>query len=47
VLPKMIGKMAAYRSSEYLLDIGTIANYQNAQQSWPGLAQSQSVTRGS
>jgi mannose-1-phosphate guanylyltransferase len=47
VLPKMIGKMAAYRSSEYLLDIGTIANYQNAQQSWPGLAQLQSVTRGS
>jgi mannose-1-phosphate guanylyltransferase len=47
VLPKMIGKMAAYRSSEYLLDIGTIANYQNAQQSWPGLAQPQSVTRGS
>ncbi len=38
VLPKMIGKMAGYRTSEYLLDIGTIANYENAQQSWPGLA---------
>jgi mannose-1-phosphate guanylyltransferase len=46
VLPKMIGKMAAYRISEYLLDIGTIGNYENAQQSWPGLAQLQSATRG-
>lgn len=46
VLPKMIGKMAGYRTSEYLLDIGTIANYQNAQQSWPGLAQPQSAARG-
>ena len=46
VLPKMIGKMGAYRSCEYLLDIGTIANYQNAQQSWPGLAQLRSATRG-
>ena len=45
VLPKMIGKMAAYRISEYLLDIGTIGNYENAQQSWPGLSQ-QSATRG-
>jgi mannose-1-phosphate guanylyltransferase len=47
VLPKMVRKMAAYPISEYLLDIGTIANYQNAQQSWPGLAQLQSATRGS
>jgi mannose-1-phosphate guanylyltransferase len=47
VLPKMIGKMAAYRISEYLLDIGTFSNYQNAQQSWPGLAQLQSATQGS
>ena len=43
VLPKMIGKMAAYPISEYLLDIGTISNYQHAQQSWPGLAQLQSA----
>jgi mannose-1-phosphate guanylyltransferase len=47
VLPKMVRKLAAYPISEYLLDIGTITNYQNAQQSWPGLAQLQSVTRGS
>jgi len=46
VLPKMIGKMAGYKTSEYLLDIGTIANYENAQQSWPGLAQPQSAARG-
>jgi mannose-1-phosphate guanylyltransferase len=39
LLPKMIGRMAAYRISEYLLDIGTISNYQHAQQSWPGLSQ--------
>jgi mannose-1-phosphate guanylyltransferase len=46
VLPKMVRKMAAYPISEYLLDIGTVANYQNAQQSWPGLAQLQSAARG-
>jgi mannose-1-phosphate guanylyltransferase len=46
VLPKMIGKMAAYRISEYLLDIGTISNYQHAQQSWPGSAQLQLAARG-
>ena len=38
LLPKMIGRMAAYPISEYLLDIGTISNYQHAQQSWPGLS---------
>jgi mannose-1-phosphate guanylyltransferase len=41
VLPKMAGKMAAYAISEYLIDIGTLANYQTAQQSWPGLARPQ------
>jgi mannose-1-phosphate guanylyltransferase len=46
VLPKMVGKMAAYAISEYLLDIGTIPNYQQAQQSWPGLAQLQSAGQG-
>ena len=47
VLPKMIGKMAGYRISEYLLDIGTFSNYQHAQQSWPGLAHLQSANQGS
>jgi mannose-1-phosphate guanylyltransferase len=37
LLPKMVGRMAAYRITEYLLDIGTMPNYQAAQQSWPGL----------
>jgi len=46
MLPKMVGKMGAYRISEYLLDIGTLSNYQHAQQSWHGLAQLQSVARG-
>jgi mannose-1-phosphate guanylyltransferase len=39
MLPKFVGRMAAYRVSEYLLDIGTLQNYQAAQESWPGLAQ--------
>jgi mannose-1-phosphate guanylyltransferase len=43
VLPKMAGKMAAYAISEYLIDIGTLANYQTAQQSWSGLARSQQI----
>lgn len=46
VLPKMIGNMAAYPIAEYLLDIGTVQNYEHAQRSWPGLAQLQSATRG-
>lgn len=41
VLPKLAGKMAGYRISEYLMDIGTFENYQTAQRSWPGLARSQ------
>jgi len=46
VLPRMVGKMAAYPISEYLLDIGTISNYEHAQRSWPVLAQLQSVDQG-
>jgi mannose-1-phosphate guanylyltransferase len=47
VLPRMVGKMAGYKSSEYLLDIGTTSNYRQAQQSWPGLAQLQPPGGGS
>jgi mannose-1-phosphate guanylyltransferase len=36
VLPRLIGKMRAYLVPEFLLDIGTIENYQLAQKSWPG-----------
>lgn len=37
LLPKLVGQIAAYPISEYVLDIGTVSNYQVAQQSWPGL----------
>jgi mannose-1-phosphate guanylyltransferase len=37
VLPSLVGKIKGYPISEYLLDIGTIENYQVAQQTWPGL----------
>jgi mannose-1-phosphate guanylyltransferase len=47
VLPRILGKMAAYKISEYLLDIGTLSNYKNAQRYWPGLAQRQFATEGS
>ncbi|MFZ0320855.1 MAG: nucleotidyltransferase family protein [Candidatus Sulfotelmatobacter sp.] len=36
VLPRMLGKMMAYPIHDYLLDIGTISNYQKAQITWPG-----------
>lgn len=37
LLPKLTGKMSAYRVPEYLIDIGTMENYERAQHSWPGL----------
>jgi mannose-1-phosphate guanylyltransferase len=37
VLPNLVGRMAAFPVSDYLLDIGTLENYQIAQASWPGL----------
>lgn len=36
VLPRMLGKMMAYRIKDYLLDIGTMSNYEKAQVTWPG-----------
>lgn len=36
VLPKLLGRMVAYEISEYLLDIGTLENYEIAQRTWPG-----------
>ncbi len=38
VLPRLAGRMLAYPISDYLLDIGTLENYQAAQNTWPGLA---------
>lgn len=37
LLPKLVGKMAAYRIREYVLDIGTPHNYTAAQEDWPGV----------
>jgi mannose-1-phosphate guanylyltransferase len=36
VFPKLIGKMMVYPITSYLMDIGTMQNYQLAQSSWPG-----------
>lgn len=38
VLPKLIGNMVAYPIKDYLIDIGTMENYQKAQHSWPGFS---------
>jgi len=38
VLPRLVGQMLAFPISDYLLDIGTLENYQKAQTTWPGLA---------
>lgn len=37
VLPRLAGKMIAYPISTYLLDIGTMENYEIAQRTWPSL----------
>ena len=37
VLPRMVGRMAAYKIKDYLIDIGTMENYHSAQRNWPGL----------
>ncbi len=36
VLPRLAGKMMAYPITDYLFDIGTMPNYENAQITWPG-----------
>ena len=35
VLPRLTGQMHAYPISDFLLDIGTIENYERAQHDWP------------
>ena len=37
LLPQLVGRMAGYMINGYLIDIGTMENYQAAQQNWPGL----------
>jgi mannose-1-phosphate guanylyltransferase len=36
VLPNLVGRMLAYPISDYLIDIGTMENYDKAQATWPG-----------
>jgi len=36
VLPRLVNRLAGYEIHEYLLDIGTMANYRAAQANWPG-----------
>jgi len=38
ILPQLTGRMIGFPIRDYLIDIGTIENYQNAQQTWPGLS---------
>ena len=35
VLPKLVGRMLTHEIREYLIDIGTMENYQSAQENWP------------
>jgi mannose-1-phosphate guanylyltransferase len=37
VLPRLTGRMIGYQIEDYLLDIGTTENYEQAQNTWPGL----------
>lgn len=37
VLPKLVGEMFAFPIADYVLDIGTIEKYEQAQRAWPGL----------
>jgi mannose-1-phosphate guanylyltransferase len=41
VLPPLVGRMRAYQVPEFVLDIGTLENYQEAQRKWPALARKQ------
>jgi mannose-1-phosphate guanylyltransferase len=42
VLPRLVGRMAAYRISDFLIDIGTMETYRTAQLTWPGPSYAQS-----
>ena len=37
VLPKLVGEMFAFPIADYVLDIGTLEKYEQAQREWPGL----------
>jgi mannose-1-phosphate guanylyltransferase len=38
VLPRLVGRMAAYQIKEFLIDMGTLETYRKAQESWRGLS---------
>ena len=38
VLPQLCGRMQAFPIHDYLIDVGTLENYQAAQATWPGLS---------
>jgi mannose-1-phosphate guanylyltransferase len=46
VLPNLAGRMLAYPINDYLLDIGTMENYQIAQATWPGSSGSRLQSKG-
>jgi len=37
VFPRLAGRISAHETKDYLLDIGTMQNYTQAQVTWPGL----------
>jgi len=41
VLPLLVGRLAAYRISDFLIDIGTMETYRTAQLTWPGFSKTQ------
>jgi mannose-1-phosphate guanylyltransferase len=41
VLPQLAGRMLAFPIGGYVMDIGTMENYQTAQQTWPGFPASE------
>ena len=36
VLPRLVGRMRGYKIPQFVLDIGTVENYEAAQNLWPG-----------
>jgi mannose-1-phosphate guanylyltransferase len=40
VLPRLVGRMRGYSIPDFVIDIGTLENYNVAQTNWPGLKQS-------
>jgi mannose-1-phosphate guanylyltransferase len=45
VLPQLTGRMLAYPIREYLVDVGTMENYQRVQTTWPGLPDEEPAPR--